>query len=53
MKLSEINNDNEFIVIMTLNELNDFIAWKNASEYDHGFNDGWGMAEEENANAKR
>lgn len=53
MKLSETNSNNEFIVIMSLNELNDFITWKNASQYDIGFNEGWAMAEEEIHNAKR
>lgn len=53
MELLSINSESEIIVKLKLNELNDFISWKNASEYDQGFNQGWEMAENEYTNAKK
>lgn len=52
MFISGINCNRELIVIMDLEELNDYMAYRTAQEYDKAYNDGY-EAGTQDANAKK
>lgn len=52
MEIVNVNNSGEITIVIYARELTEWINWKIAQQYDIGFNEGWGMAEEEHANAK-
>lgn len=51
MFISGINCNRELIVIMSVEEINEYMAFKTAQEYDNAYNDGY-EAGIKDANAK-
>lgn len=52
MKIKSTNGGSILYIELTIEEFNNYAAWENAHQYDIGFNEGWEMAEKENADAE-
>lgn len=52
MKINGTNGGSILYIELSIEEFNNYTAWEIAHQYDIGFNEGWEMAEKENANAE-